>query len=369
MTTKFDFMTTDEFRNVLEADRQEMQTCFTSKAWKAVHVLAGSIVEAILADFVIAENYTTANRAKKANLAEIINILRDHNAISQTVIDLCAVIKNYRNLVHPGRSIRTQDSVDEHSASVAVSLVEMILKEVGEKKQATYGYTAERLLSKIKSDPSVKSILIHLLKDVNNREQERLLLDLLPKEYMRALEDPEYDPRSSHISHIIPVVFRTILKGCEKEIQEKVANRFVRVLKESSGSYVSSYEVAFFKLSDTQYLGKEDTQLVKDHFAAQLRSRVPEPDVFDCLSGIGSQISEFGQFVSPLIRFACQSSNQSVRRAARNRLSSEYYSSGKEFQDNLMKGIDKWILYYQRIGNAQRAQKLSSLKADIEIPF
>ena len=47
MATKLDFMASDEFRDVLEADLKEMRACFESNAWKATHVLAGSIVEAV----------------------------------------------------------------------------------------------------------------------------------------------------------------------------------------------------------------------------------------------------------------------------------------------------------------------------------
>lgn len=371
MTTEFDFMTSDEFRSVLEADRKEMKVCFESRAWKAVHVLAGSIVEAILADYLIAEKYVTSDRASRENLADIIGILREHDAISKTLSDLCSVIKNYRNLVHPGRSIRTQDSADEHSARVAVSLVEMILKEVSEKRQAKHGYTAEQLLSKIRSDPSVKAILIHLLKDVNDREKERLLLEVLANEYMKAIEDPEPDPNLLHLSSVIPIVFRTILKEVEQGLQKKSAKRFVQILKESSGAYVSTYELAFFKLSDVKHLGKGDTQLVKDHISDQLKSGFPNEQLFGCLSGMGDQISlqEFSQFISPLIRFACQSSNQAVRQAARNRLFIECYSSNKEFQTALMEEIDKGIDFYRTTDQTERAEEFSSLKEDIELPF
>jgi len=40
----FDYITIDEFRKSLESDYQEMTSCFTAEAWKAVHVLAGSIL-------------------------------------------------------------------------------------------------------------------------------------------------------------------------------------------------------------------------------------------------------------------------------------------------------------------------------------
>lgn len=371
MTTEFDFMTSDEFRDVLEADRKEMQICLKSQAWKAVHVLAGSIVEAVLADYLIGEGYTTSNSVRRANLAKIINILTEKNAISTTLADLCSVIKNYRNLVHPGRSIRTEETVDKDTARVAVSLVEMILKEVREKKRAKYGYTAEQLVSKIRSDPSAKSILMHLLKDMHNREKERLLLDVLPNEYIESLEEFDPDPSLIHLSDVLPVIFRMTLTSVSEDIRKKVANRFVKILKESPGYYVSHYELAFFKFTEVEYLTMEDAQLVKDHFADQLNSQSPDVQLFDCISGIGCHISqhEFRQFINPLIRFCCQKENQNVQRAARTRLSLEYSSSGKKFQESLMNAIDSWIDYFNSIGQPIRAQEFNSLKEDIDIPF
>ena len=371
MPAEFEFMSSDEFRSVLETDRKEMNVCFEAKAWKAVHVLAGSIVEAILVDYIIAEKYLASDKASRESLADIIRILKEHDAISSTLSDLCSAIKNYRNLVHPGRSIRTQDSVDEHSARVAVSLVEMILREVSEKRQAKHGYTAEQLLSKLRSDPSVKAILIHLLKDVTDREKERLLLEILPNEYMKVIEDPEPDDDYFHISSIIPTAFRVTFEEVEQGIQKKVAKKFVRILKESSGSYVLIYELAFFKISDVKYLGRGDIQLVKDHISDQLKAGPYLAQLFGCLSGMSDQTlwKDFNQFIRSVIWYACQSNDETVRKAARQRISEEYYSGNKEFDAAVMADIDKWVQHYQRVEQLENAEKFASFKEYIEIPF
>lgn len=319
----------------------------------------------------LAEKYIASDKASREGLADIIRILRERDAISSTLADLCSVIKNYRNLVHPGRSIRTQDSVDEHSARVAVSLVEMILKEVSEKRQAKHGYTAEQLLSKIRSDPSVKAILIHLLKDVTDREKERLLLEVLPNEYMKVIDDPDPDDDLRHLSSIIPTVFRATLEEVEQGIQKKVAKQFVRILKESSGSYVSAYELAFFKVLDVKHLSKGDIQLVKDHISDQLKSGPYRGKLFGCLSGMSHPMlwKDFRQFIRRVIWYACQSSSEAVRKAARQRIFEEYYSGNEEFQVAVMTGIDKWVQHYRKVDQVEIAEKFVSLEEEIEIPF
>ena len=46
--------------------------------------------------------------------------------------------RQYRNLIHPGRAIRTTESVSEHSAKIKLSLVELIVDEVAEQKRQSY---------------------------------------------------------------------------------------------------------------------------------------------------------------------------------------------------------------------------------------
>ena len=187
---------------------------------------------------------------------------------------------------------------------------------------------------------------------------------------MRAIELRKPDPDLLHLSS----VFRTILDSVGNEIQGKVVERFVKILKESSGSYISTYELAFFRMSDTRHLGNTDTQLVKDHFSAQLQFGFPSPKLLGCLSGMGKTISkdEFHQFITPLIRYASfgpELGSEDLRNAAIQRLSSEFYSSGAEFQENLMAEIDDRITFYKEFNQPERAEKLNSLKIDIEIPF
>jgi len=46
--TRFDFIGDERFRESLRSDFNEMTRCVEAEAWKSVHALAGSIVEALL---------------------------------------------------------------------------------------------------------------------------------------------------------------------------------------------------------------------------------------------------------------------------------------------------------------------------------
>jgi hypothetical protein len=136
----FDFITSEKFRASLEGDQAELLACL----------------------------------AAKACLAEAV--------ITSKTAQLSVVVKDYRNLIHPGRSMRLSETVDENSTRVAQALVEMIVAEVAKKKSEKYGNTAEQLAAKMVVDPSAVGILDHLLGGMKEHEIERLLLKVIPDE-------------------------------------------------------------------------------------------------------------------------------------------------------------------------------------------
>lgn len=140
----FNFITVPELRQSLESDYRELRACLKAEAWKAVHVLSGSIVEAILID---ALSETTDPAALyRMDLGQLISSAKDRGFLPDEAVDLSTVIRKYRNLIHPGRVKRLEKTVDRSGAVVAAEVVEIITREVAKKKQETYGFTAEQLL-------------------------------------------------------------------------------------------------------------------------------------------------------------------------------------------------------------------------------
>jgi len=139
-------------------------------------LLAGSIIEAVLVDFFLAFPHqdTTPDKILKANLATLIEWAEHDELISSSTKEISTVIKNYRNLIHPGREYRLKEKVDEHRAKVAVSLVEIIIQEISENYAKRRGYTSEQAIEKIKVDPSSTSIFSHMLGKMAPVERIRL---------------------------------------------------------------------------------------------------------------------------------------------------------------------------------------------------
>jgi hypothetical protein len=149
--SSFEFITDARFRQSLESDYQELMKSFEGSSWKAVHVLAGSIVEAVLVNHLIITEYQkkTGKDPLKMMLGDAADACKTEGVLSQKAYDLSSVIRAYRNLIHPGRVIRLGEKIDRNSAVVARALVDIVIDEVVAARKKVYGFTAEQLLLSI----------------------------------------------------------------------------------------------------------------------------------------------------------------------------------------------------------------------------
>lgn len=175
---KFSFIFDDEFREIFIADYIEMNSCAEAKAWKSVMIMSGSIIEALLIDSLVNSNIKEYPKSKllKIDLNKAITLCSENGILSDKAKNLSDVVRNYRNLIHPGKVIRMQENPSEQDATIAKSLVDIILRELSAAKEKTYGYTAEQILMKVVNDSSSMPIWSSLLKKVNDIEKERLIL-------------------------------------------------------------------------------------------------------------------------------------------------------------------------------------------------
>ncbi len=163
--TMFDFVAGEGFRSSLESDYRELNVAMEAGAWKAVHILAGSIIEAILIDYLVASNYknTPRNDLLKLDLDKAISACKQENVLSEKAASLATVVRLYRNLIHPGRIERLGEKVDENGAKIAQALVAIVVDEISQRSQEKFGYTAEQIVTKLENDPLATAILGHLL--------------------------------------------------------------------------------------------------------------------------------------------------------------------------------------------------------------
>jgi hypothetical protein len=172
---------------MIERDKVELDKCLENKLCKSGLILSGSIIEAIIVDCFLAlpELGKTTGQVLKASLAELIDWALDANLISKRSKDLSTVIRDYRNLIHPGKEYRLKEQVDFNSLNVAVNLVEIVVQEISRNYSERLGYTADQAIKKVFLDPDCSSIFPHLVDQMSRAEKIKLFRSIPAK----AMED------------------------------------------------------------------------------------------------------------------------------------------------------------------------------------
>ena len=364
----FDFITEPEFRASLEADSRDMATAIDSKSWKVVHVLAGSIIEAVLADYLltIASEDQTGNDPLEFTLGQLISASREKDAISETTVQLSTVIRDYRNLIHPGRALRLSESPDENTAQVARSLVEIIVQEIDKSRSQSLGLTAEQLVSKVEDDRSSLPILNHLLAATHAHEIERLLLEVLPTRYFQLYASGDTALES------LALCFREAFKRSSSDTRTRVCQRYIDVLRREDELTVLIYETDFFRCTDLRYLTHDAVELAKAHILSRLQQTTPSPDLLTALEGLPGYLSitEVEEFVDPLIRLYISTRPRDHRELARSRLhEATGLAPPGEIKSAVLKRLDEWTNHYREKEASETLGILEELMADLDLPF
>ena len=373
MTAQFDFITDNDFRSILTADYVEMRICADSKAWKAVHVLAGSIIEAVIVDYLIAEHCVSRKDGVKLQLGEAIDSAVKSGILPKDLCDLSSVIKDYRNLVHPGRSIRLEKKPDYNSSSVAMSLVDMICNELGNRK-GSRGYTAEQIISKVRRDASAAAILQNLLKEVPSDEIHALLIKAIPETYRQENKDQWfYEEGDNAYQHVLPTLrslFRIAYSHADKNTQRDVALNFVRIVKEEDSEVVTQYGDSFWWMGQMEHLCDDDIQVIKNHFLSRVESDRGNEELITILRGIGKYLSpEEAQSITNLLMSIRLLNAPRAGAAASRVLQSEYPAMDADSQSQVLIRLDQLRQRFERSGKDDYALTLAKEKDLLEIPF
>jgi len=298
-------------------------------------------------------------------LDEAITACKGSGVLSDKTAELSIVIRRYRNLIHPGRLLRLSESADVNSATVCEALVRMINGEVASSKRQTYGYTAEQIASKIERDSSSVAILTHLLKKTNERELERLLLEVLPERYLALEAESQFDNNLSSIEKTFQLAFEAA-PDCTKE---KTAKRFVKILHEEDGERVLSYERVFFRANQLDYLQDEERKAVKLHLAAQLKDN-PTKELFEASLGIGKFLepSDVAPFVDAAVRPVLDPTKKRWHSTCETYIRDLYVKLPAGPDQLVNERLESWVRFLKQKNRDDDASRLQALISD-DVPF
>ncbi len=351
----FDFISDRELREGLAGDHSEMLRCAEQEAWKAVYVLSGSIIEALLVAYLSAAPVAGGGKDPlEMTFGELIAAAKKAGALSQRSVELSGALKEYRNLIHPGRLKRLGETVDSDGALVAQALVTMIAREIASTQQKERGFTAEQIVNKVETDASALGIAAHLLSAVGEPELKRLLLEVLPARYFALLDEEgtELPALGRHER-----LFREAFDSASKEVKELVISRYVDVIQQDSGPRVEVYEEHFFLGGWLEFAREKDRSMLIDHMLERVRD-APNPDLLDAMQGIGRFLpaDKIESFVDVVVRAIVYQSEQKVVRAARERLRGEYARTPRATDKKIANRLKEWREMFEGDGRDAHAK-------------
>lgn len=137
-TKEFSFVQDEQIREILERDYIELQKTLITGCHKSAVILAGSLIEAILVDLLLA-NADSARASAKApkssditrwDLAPLIDVAIDTRLVERGVDLLSHSVREYRNLVHPGNEIRNKLTFGQEEAQIAFNVINILHRDL-----------------------------------------------------------------------------------------------------------------------------------------------------------------------------------------------------------------------------------------------
>jgi hypothetical protein len=150
-TNELNFITDDDLRNLLRLDISNVNKALENGEWKAATVLAGSIVEALLLwklqgyDTINPGSVKSAVQSLKSastftknqpnNLEDwtlhlLIEVSAEIGLIKNETPNQCRIAKDFRNLIHPGRTKRLSILCDRGTALSSVAAIEHVIRDI-----------------------------------------------------------------------------------------------------------------------------------------------------------------------------------------------------------------------------------------------
>ncbi len=131
---KFAWITSNIYREVIASDYEEMELCFSSKAYKACHIMSGSIMEAALG---YGLKRLRVNFSPESTLSEFLELSKKHKLLPQSEAHYGQALRYYRNLIHPHKYMEEKRDISKESAAMVRETCQYMLQEL-EKCLANY---------------------------------------------------------------------------------------------------------------------------------------------------------------------------------------------------------------------------------------
>ncbi len=228
-------------RHKIERDLAELDKAYQARLVKSTLVLSGSIVEAILL------NYMLEHVEKKdipQGLFHLIKKAFELKIINKSTVELATVINEYRNLIHPEREIRLQEDMNEHYADISYHVLKVIIGDIQKNYESRNQYTAQSVIDKILYDPDSQIIFSSILLKMTQGEIDKLFKEIPAFCYA------EKEKTQSSLKGFT-VMYALLKDSVTEKTLENERNRFLEILHKAGRSDILYFARFFIFLIDS----------------------------------------------------------------------------------------------------------------------
>lgn len=302
----FAFVKDARLNKAVIRDFQELNICAQHGATKAAMILGGSIIEAVLLDHlkrprrkVKAEAaYSTIYHGKSKKLGEmglddLLKVAGNMNLLPPDAIKLCDLVKDYRNLVHPGRELRFPAAVDSDRSQLVGDLVRIVVRGLSQRDISEGEYGAEHVVAALINDENATNIIDHLVTSLSPRERNKLL-PILSRILARidTAEVPWWAKES------LRKCYRVARQKADGTSRRRVLTSLIDTMKRGEDNTVRNLFENCFDAADLTLLQDDEQLLVFDYYFKAFETA--KGDFKDERTTL-QPLSKFGSFV-PVIR-------------------------------------------------------------------
>jgi hypothetical protein len=226
---------------------------------------------------------------------------------------MSSTIENFRNLIHPGRSLRLKERVDRSTAEAARAFVDRLLQDLKEESATRYPYRAEDIIEKAEKDVGARTVLTDMLHKTRPTEISRLLTDVGPGVFLGNCHRPEElseemfpDPefiddetvqkyqslcRVAKINQAADAQARRLAFDVAAPAQKCAGvHAIAELLKTEETPAVLALETELLQVSDLEYAADDDRGLIVGDVLDRICSPNANRDLMDSAAGIGRWI-------------------------------------------------------------------------------
>lgn len=426
----FDFISSEDLRKSLENDYAELTKAVSANMWKSTCILAGSIAEAVLMDYIAVTGNCKADvedlAAPSIGLQRLIDAaigvdalasqpppdagwafaqLADKGATARKSGDvnslraayaMSSAVADFRNLIHPGRALRLKDHVDENLALAARAFVLRLCSDLSKESAARYPYRAEDVIEKAEKDVGARTVLENMLGKTRPSEVTRLLTEVGSRAFLSNFHTPEnlgveMFPNQDSIDDEDVDKYQSLCRVAKidqaadaqayrlafdrgSRVQKGTAmHAIAELLKTEDSPAVIALEAELLQVSGLEYASDEDRNLIMGDIVDRICSKNAGKELLDSAAGIGHWIPpESGaRFAQALLekRFGSRV-DAGIRRSALTLLKNEYESMPKPTQEVVHRATDTYrdITAAYATNSKEDVQVIDGLIADWDSP-